>query len=156
MPTYMGIDYGTKRIGLSVGNDQMRVATPLKMLPTCPKTIDTIHAIMAVAHEYMADEFVLGLPLNMDDSEGPQAKLTRQFGDQLSKQAKAPVHYRDERLTSREARMKLVETGLTRAKKKARVDGIAAQILLQGFLEALDGAENETNFADFGDLEDDA
>jgi len=155
MPTYMGIDYGTKRIGLAVGDDQMRVATPLKMLPTCPKTIDTIAAIISVAHEYMADEFVVGLPLNMDDSEGPQAKLTRQFGDQLSSVAMAAVHYWDERLTSRDARMKLVETGLTRAKKKARVDGIAAQILLQGFLEAKGGEDSVSNPVDYDDLEDD-
>ncbi len=149
----MGIDYGTKRIGLSVGDDNLRMATPLRMLPTCPIAIDTITAIIAIAREYMADEFVVGLPLNMDDSEGPQAKLTRQFGDQLASVAQAPVHYWDERLTSREAQMKLVETGLTRAKKKARLDGVAAQILLQGFLEAQDGAADRTNFTDYDEWE---
>ncbi len=145
MTTYLGIDYGTKRIGLAVAEDTLRVATPLPMVPTCPNIIDTISAIIDVARDYGADEFVVGLPLNMDGSEGPQAKLTRQFGDQLAGTAQAPVHYWDERLTSHEAEMKLGQTGFTHGQKKTRMDGIAAQILLQEFIEALDDANNDSN-----------
>jgi putative Holliday junction resolvase len=78
---------------------------------------------------------VLGLPLNMDDSEGPQAKKARAFGRQLESQIRVPVHFQDERLSSFGAEQKLEEIGLTKGKKRERLDALAAAEILQAFLE---------------------
>lgn len=93
-------------------------------------------AILAVADEYEAGAFVLGLPFNMDDSEGPQAKRTRAFGARLERLSQRPVLYADERLSSLGADEHLAAAQLSRRKHKARRDAVAAQIILQGFLDS--------------------
>ncbi len=135
MITYLSIDYGTKRIGLAVGDDQTCVAAPLKMLEATGNVTDDARGVLRVAQEYDVQAFVVGLPLNMDDSEGPQAKATRAFGDVLAVSADYPVHFFDERLSSVEARELMQPAELSRKKRKKRVDSIAAQVILQGFLD---------------------
>jgi len=78
---------------------------------------------------------VLGLPLNMDDSEGSQAKLVLNFADQLKEHLGIPIHFQDERLSSFGAEDKLAPAELTRAKKRKRLDAIAAAEILEAFLE---------------------
>jgi len=136
MTRYLGIDYGTKRIGLAVGDPPSAPPAPLTTLASRGNVEDDARAVLGVAVQYDIAEFVVGLPLNMDDSEGPQATLTRRFGDALARAAGLPVHYVDERLSSFAAEELLRPAELTRAKKKARADRVAAQVILQTFLDS--------------------
>lgn len=145
MTRFIGIDYGTKRIGIAVGDDVAKLAMPVTTVEARGKLSSIIAAVIKVAAEFDPDEFIVGLPINMDCTEGPQAKLTRTFGDKLSKIAKRPVRYVDERLTSKAARALLSPAELTRKKLKARIDRVAAQVMLQGFL---DGAPTQDDPAD--------
>ena len=147
---YLGVDWGTKRIGLALGGPEQGVGSPLKMIHAGPSHDDDARSILAVAHEYDADGIVIGLPLNMDGTEGPQAKRSRELaraiegllvsgGDGASGGDRArgiEIHLHDERLTSHAADQRLIERELTRGQKKARQDAVAAQILLQSFLDA--------------------
>ncbi len=97
---------------------------------------DQIKQIIKAADEYDVAEWVVGLPLNMDDTEGPQAKTTRKFGQRLEEISGKKVHFFDERLSSLTADEYLAQAQLTRKKKKARRDRVAAQVILQTFLDA--------------------
>ncbi len=136
MPRYLGIDYGTKRIGLSVGDTDVGIASPLEAVEAPAARRHQCQAVLRVADAYGVDAFVVGLPMNMDCTEGAQAKLTRAFGDELARAAGKDVHYYDERLSSRVADDLLRPVELTRGKHKARRDAVAAQVILQGFLDS--------------------
>ena len=136
MPRYMAIDHGVKRIGLAVGDTETNLAAPVLGVPGSGSPQQDARAVLAAAKEYGADAFVVGLPLNMDDSEGPQARIVREFGDALEQVSGLPVHYFDERLSSETAREKMIGGDLTRKKRKARLDGLAAQAILQEYLES--------------------
>ena len=92
MTRYLAIDYGTKRIGLAIGDDVDKFASPITTLAATGQSPDHAQTVWSAAQEYAIDAFVVGLPLNMDDSEGKQAKLTRKFGSQLSSLSGKPVH----------------------------------------------------------------
>lgn len=140
MTRYLGIDYGTKRIGLAIGDDVAKLASPITTLAAKGQFPDHAQTVWTAAGEYSIDAFVIGLPLNMDNTEGKQAKLTRQFGSKLSSLSGKPIHYFDERLSTIEARELLQPAGLTRKKRKAVQDAVAAAVLLQEFLEAQDAS----------------
>ena len=131
-----GIDYGTKRIGLAIGDLQGGIASPLATLTFTGGVDDQVRQIIEAADEYDVAEWVVGLPLNMDDTEGPQAKATRKFGRRLEEISGKQVHFFDERLSSLAADEYLAQAQLTRKKKKARRDRVAAQVILQTFLDA--------------------
>jgi len=132
----MAIDYGAKRIGLAVGDTETNLAAPVLGVPGSGSPQQDARAVLAASREYGADELVLGLPLNMDDTEGPQARIVREFGETLKRLSGLPVHYFDERLSSETAREKMIGGELTRKKRKARIDGLAAQAILQEFLDS--------------------
>ena len=114
----------------------------MKMLHASERMDDNARAIFEVVEEYGADAVVSGLPLNMDGTEGPQAKLSKLLAEAIRKAAPdMPVHLHDERLTSHAADQRLMGRELTRAKKKARQDAIAAQILIESFLECGEGRQ---------------
>ena len=136
MSSFMGVDYGSKRIGLAVGAEQTGLATPLTTLDVRGELAGQVQAVIARARDYEVDAFVVGLPLNMDDTEGPQVQLVRSFGAALAEAAGRPVHYWDERLSSVAAEELLQGADLTHKKKKRRRDRIAAQVILQEFLDA--------------------
>ena len=133
---FLSIDYGKKRIGLAVGDDREKIATPVTTVEARGSLADHVTAVRAVADDYDLDAFVVGLPLNMNDTEGEQAKLTRRFGDALEAASGKPVHYFDERLSSHAADELLAPAELTRKKRKSIQDAVAAQVILQGFLDA--------------------
>lgn len=137
MTRYLGIDYGTRRIGLAVSDAGGVLASPLTTIDIRGSIADQACAVVAAAEPYDVGAFVIGLPVNMDDTEGPQARLTRTFGDEIMRASGLPVHYADERLTSRAADELMRPAELTRKKKKARRDRIAAQLILQAFLDGL-------------------
>ena len=133
---FLGIDYGTKRIGLSVSDPTGAIASPLKTLPAARTCEEQVRDVIDGAGEFDIDQWVVGLPLNMDGSAGPQAKLVERFAQRLAQATGAPVRLWDERLSSYEADQRMARTGLTHKKKKRRRDSIAAQIILQSFLDA--------------------
>lgn len=135
MSRYLGIDYGARRIGLAVSDSAARLASPLHTLSGLGGRAQEIDAIRRVIDEFGITELVVGLPLNMDGTEGSQAKKTRSFGDALGKATSLPVHYFDERLSSFAADELLESAELSRKKHKAVHDTVAAQVILQSFLD---------------------
>jgi putative Holliday junction resolvase len=129
---YLAIDYGEKRTGLAVCDAAETIASPYRVLHGQKDLATEIGRIVASEN---IGAVVLGLPLNMDDSEGPQAGKARAFGQQLESQIRVPVHFQDERLSSFGAEQKLEEMGLTKGKKRERLDALAAAEILQAFLE---------------------
>lgn len=132
---YLAIDYGTKRTGLAICDESELIACPLEVTT---QQKDLAEYIVDVAKDQQADAFVVGLPLNMDDTEGPQAKKVREFAEQLSKCSDLPVHFFDERLSSFDAETKLAGM-YTRKQKKWRLDAVAAASILQSFIDAKNG-----------------
>ncbi len=113
----------------------MRIAMPLKQVEGCGDIESDAKAVLAAVVDELIDVFVVGLPLNMDDSEGPQVTICRNFADRLAALSGKPVEMFDERLTSHAAEGMLIEAELTRKKKKKRLDSVAAQLILQGYLD---------------------
>jgi putative Holliday junction resolvase len=129
---YLAVDLGGKRTGLAVGDDLTRIASPVDVLeiPPGPRLVE---AILRAIAEHGPDALVIGLPLNMDGSEGEASKQARAFGDLLANAASLPIEFHDERLTSRAAELDLA--GLyTRKGKKRRLDAVAAARILSGYL----------------------
>ena len=133
---FLGIDHGTKRIGLAISDPDAGFASPLETIAAGPNFDDCIRAMLAAASGFEVAAMVVGLPLNMDGSEGKQAKIVRRFGKRLLQLTDKPVYFWDERLTSVAAESHLRDAGLTNRKRKARIDRVAAQVLLQTFLDA--------------------
>lgn len=129
---YLAIDHGTRRTGLAICDANEVIASPLCVLHGQKNALAKI-AQIALDEEVGA--IVLGLPLNMDGSEGPQARKARAFGQQLRQHVQVPVYLHDERLSSFGAREKLESTGLPRIKQRGLVDAVAAAEILQSFLD---------------------
>ncbi len=129
---YLAIDYGNKRTGLAICDEAETIASPLAVIQGQKGLIQKISAIIENEN---VEAVVLGLPLNMDGSEGPQAELALKFGKQLQNHLKIPVLLHDERLSSFGAEEKLTSAQYTRKKKKKRLDAIAAAEILESFLQ---------------------
>lgn len=136
MQRCLGIDHGSKRIGLAVGDTASGLATPLKKLESSGTAVGDAAQLKPIIEDYEIDILVVGLPFNMDGSEGGQAKLAREYGAVLARELGLPVEFWDERLSSAAADTLLDEREeLTVKKRKARRDALAAQTILQGFLD---------------------
>ena len=135
---YLAVDYGTKRIGLAICDELEISAGPLAQLrgSGARDLLADAFAVTRLADEYGVDQYVVGMPYNMDGSRGPQAQLCQKFAEVLGQVAGKKVHLFDERLTSEEAEAKLLASGLTKKKRQARTDMLAAAIILQSFLDA--------------------
>ncbi len=131
---YLAIDLGERRTGLAVGDDQTGVVTPLSVLEL-PRGGGLIEALVKALQEHAPDEIVLGLPLNMDGTEGAPAKRVREFARTLRKRCECLVHCQDERLTSYAADQSLARTGRTHKQKKGLRDALAAAEILRDFLD---------------------
>ncbi len=129
---YLAIDYGTKRTGLAICDSGETIVSPLVVIQ---EQKDLLKKIADVVRTEGVEAIVLGLPLNMDESEGPQARIVLKFADQLKEHVGLPIHFQDERLSSFGAEDKLASAELTRGKKKKRLDAIAAAEILEAFLE---------------------
>ena len=128
---YLAIDYGLKRTGLALCDAGENISSPMTVLHGQK---DLVKKILQIISQEKIEAVVIGLPLNMDGSEGPQSKRVREFGELLIKNIDIDVFYHDERLSSFEAQMKLAGQ-MTRKRKKERVDAIAAAEILQSFLQ---------------------
>jgi 6-phosphogluconolactonase len=129
----LAIDHGEKRTGLAICDASERVVSPLKVLEN-PETC--IRQIQTVVETYRVEAILIGLPYNMDGTEGPRAAKVRQFADQVRQTLSVPILFFDERLSSFQAQEKLAAMGLTRKGRKKRLDAVAAAAILEGFLEA--------------------
>ncbi len=141
MSHWVGLDYGTSRIGIAVADVNGGMALPLTTIDARGSSEADSTAVLATCTEYEIHAFVVGLPYNMDGSEGPQAKLTRRFGEALRKTSGHLVHFWDERLSSFAAEEALAERKLTRKRRRKSIDRIAAQGILQEFLAAQSNSE---------------
>ena len=138
---YLGVDYGSKRIGLAVCDELEISAGPLAQIEGSGAgdlPADAL-AVAKIAQEYGVDEYVVGLAYNMDGSVGSQGRLCQEFAEMLAQATGKKVQLFDERLSSEAAEAKMLEAGLTRKKRRARTDMLAAAIILQSFLDAKKG-----------------
>ena len=129
----LGIDYGEKRIGLAISNALGFAAHGLPTLENRSEK-ETLAAIERIIEERNVAEIVVGLPLNMDGSKGPQATVTIHFAESLKAIGK-PVHLVDERLTTERARRTMTDAGMSHAGQRKRIDRLAAQFILQAYLD---------------------
>lgn len=133
---YLAIDHGEKRTGLAVCEASETLASPLFVVTDKSQLIDKI--VKTIEAEEI-EGLVIGLPLNMDDSEGERAKQVRRFGDDLADHISIDITFFDERLSSFDASNKLAGLDLTRKKKKKYLDAVAAASFLQAFLDQKHG-----------------
>jgi putative Holliday junction resolvase len=140
----MGLDLGTKTIGIAVSDELGITAQAITTLARRGPRKD-LEALQALVADYHVDRFVLGLPLNMDGSEGPRAQFTRQFGQALADATGLPVIYQDERLTTVAAERSLREAAVSSKKRREVIDQVAASLILQGWLASQPGANREAD-----------
>lgn len=133
----MGLDFGSKTVGVAVSDPLMYTAQAVEIIRRndANKLRRTLARIEELILEYKVDEIVLGLPKNMDDTEGERVKLTLEFKDKLERRTGLPVHMWDERLTTVEAYEIMDEVGIKREDRKNYVDMIAAQVILEGYMQ---------------------
>jgi putative Holliday junction resolvase len=135
MARWLAVDYGRTRIGLALSDPAGTLASPLRTIPGTGSIPSDAERIAAIARQEQADAILVGLPLNMDGTVGPQAQLSRELAARLAKIATHEVRLHDERLSTFAADQRLSAHGLTRKQKKRRRDAIAAQVFLQAFLD---------------------
>lgn len=131
----IGIDYGVKRIGIATGDGDTRIAMPLTTVDGRNDVTRDARAVADVGEREGAAEFVVGLPLNMDGTDSDQTALTRRFAGELERLSKKVVHLHDERLSSFAAGEVMDEAGIRGKGRKGLTDRIAAQKILQAFLD---------------------
>lgn len=132
----MGLDLGTKTIGIAVSDAGLSLASPRPVIKRKKFTLDVEQLNHIISTENVG-AVVLGLPLNMDGSEGPRAQATRAFVRNLKGKIELPIAYWDERLSTVAAERSLLEQDLSRAKRAERIDSAAASFILQGVLDRL-------------------
>ncbi len=128
----VGIDHGDKRFGIAISDPSGMLATPRDVVEGEPAVLRYLDTLIP---EEQIVGIVLGLPRNMDGSLGPRAEKVLAFRKKLEERFEVPVDTWDERLTSFQAESLLTEAGVRGAERKARVDKVAAQIILQGWLD---------------------
>lgn len=131
---FLGVDFGNKRTGLAVSDSDATLANPHSVIET-DNELYLAERIAQLVDDLAVDAVVLGLPLNMDDTEGPQAKRVRAFAKTLSKLVSKPIDFFDERLSSYEADSLFPPGQMTHGQKKKRRDAVAAAVILQSFLD---------------------
>jgi putative holliday junction resolvase len=132
----IGLDLGSKTIGVAVSDPDRRVAAPVETIARTRFGLDA-QRILALSSERRAVGLVLGLPINMDGSEGPRAQSTRSFARSLAKLTELPIALWDERLSTAAVERALIAADVSRAKRKAVIDAHAASYILQGALDRL-------------------
>jgi len=132
----IGLDLGSKSIGVAASDPERRLAAPVETIARKNFTRDMAR-ILELAAQRQATGFVLGLPINMDGSEGPRAQSTRAFARNLAKQTALPIALWDERLSTAAVERVLIDADVSRAKRAKVIDQHAAAFILQGALDRL-------------------
>ena len=136
---FVCFDIGDKRTGAAVGDDETCIVSPVGMIEATPEDL-LIERLASIVETHEPDELVIGLPLNMDGSHGPQAKKIAAFAERLAETVLLPIHLHDERLSSFAADEAMSQSGLTHKQKKQRRDSLAAAAILRSFLDYRSGA----------------
>ena len=132
---YLGIDLGSKTVGLAISDTTLTIASSLKTIFFKDEDyFSTIDEIKNIIKEYDIQKIILGLPKNMNNTLGERAEITTKYKRILEENTNIPVIFFDERLTSVISNSILIEADISRKKRKKKVDSIAAQIILQDYL----------------------
>ncbi|MBE9638117.1 Holliday junction resolvase RuvX [Salipiger mangrovisoli] len=136
MRAIAGLDLGTKTIGVALSDRLLSVATPVETIKRKKFTLDA-EALLKIVRDREVGGIILGLPRNMDGSEGPRAQSTRAFARNLSALWDGPIGYWDERLSTVAAERALLEADTSRKRRAELIDHVAASFILQGALDRL-------------------
>lgn len=133
----MGLDFGSKTVGVAISDPLLITAQGIEIIRRKEenKLRQTLARIEELIVEYGVTEIVLGLPKNMNDTEGERVRLSKEFKEKLERRTGLPVTMWDERLTTVEADNIMMEAGIRRENRKEYVDMIAAQLILEGYME---------------------
>ncbi len=144
MSKVLGVDFGERRTGVAISDDSRTIAFPRETLD-CPRTEQAAAAVARLAESEKVAEIVVGYPLNMNGTTGARTARTDEFMAELAKRTVVPLKKWDERLSTKIAEAVLIEAGTSRGKRRGVVDKLAAQVILQGYLDATASpvAENE-------------
>ena len=136
----LAVDPGSKRVGLAISDPTATIATALATVPASPGAT-LAERVTAAARSHSVERIVVGLPLRLDGSRGPEAAASERIAAELRKISGLPVETVDERLTTAAAERSLIEGGVRREKRRASIDRVAAVILLQGYLDRIRSAK---------------
>lgn len=134
----LGLDLGTKTIGIALSDVERRIASPLQTIKRAKFTGDA-QTIRGIAERFGVGAVVIGMPLNMDGSEGPRAQATRAFARNFGPILRRPIVFWDERLSTLAVTRTLLEADTSRARRQELVDKMAAAYILQGMLDHAGG-----------------
>lgn len=132
----LGLDLGSKTIGLALSDVMLTVATPMETIRRKKFTKDA-ERLLTIITEQNVGGLVLGLPMNMDGSEGPRCQSTRQFAKNMAEKTDIPITFWDERMSTMAVTRTLIEADASRKRQGELVDKLAASYILQGTLDAL-------------------
>ncbi|MCI6947301.1 Holliday junction resolvase RuvX [Oribacterium sp. P9] len=132
----LGLDYGSKTVGVAMTDALGMTVQPYKTIQRDreSKLRQTLSEIAEIVEQYQIKKIVMGLPLNMDDTEGDRAAKTRDFAEKLKLRVAVPIEFTDERLTTMEAEEILDQSGIPRSEQKKVIDQVAAQLILEQYL----------------------
>lgn len=134
MSKILGVDYGEQRTGVAISDESRTIAFPRETL-ACPRVEQAAAAVARIAEAEQVLEIVVGYPLNMNGSLGARTTRTDEFMAELAKRTAIPLKKWDERLSTKIAEAVLIEAGTSREKRRGVVDKLAAQVILQGYLD---------------------
>ena len=140
MSKILGVDYGEQRTGVAISDESRTIAFPRETLH-CPRVEQAAAAVARLAEAEQVAAIVVGYPLNMNGTQGARTARTDEFMAELAKRTKIPLKKWDERLSTKIAEAVLIEAGTSRGKRRGVVDKLAAQVILQGYLDAGAGAD---------------
>lgn len=134
---YAALDVGNKRVGVAVGNSELRLATPLTVIQRSKPKSDAAQ-LNRILEEYSVEAIVVGLPRQSDERVGEQEELTRAYIAALEPFLALPIHFHDERFSTASAMAQQRERGVSEKRGRATLDASAAAVILQDFLDSLD------------------
>lgn len=133
---YLGLDLGTKSLGISISDMTKTIATAYGTIHFDEENYDeAISKLSTIVEKEPIEKFILGFPKNMNNTVGPRALVTLEFKKKLEKTFNIPVEMQDERLSTKEASGYMIKEGLSRKKRKQKIDSLAANIILQTYLD---------------------
>ncbi len=135
MARCLGLDYGTRRVGVALSDELGLLALPLEVWPA-GESAEVVRKVTQLCCERQVGTIVVGLPLNMDGSRGPAAEAAERFAEALRQAGDRPVVLWDERLSSRQVERMLVDADVSRRRRRQVTDKLAAQLILQSYLDA--------------------
>ncbi|MEW6188697.1 MAG: Holliday junction resolvase RuvX [Actinomycetota bacterium] len=132
----MGLDIGAKNIGVAISDPLCKTSQGLTTVKRSNFSRE-VRKLKELIENYQVDEVIVGIPLNLNGSSGPQTRMVKKYAKKLSSQLELPIKCWDERLTTLSARKALLQANVRRAQRKMVIDKVAATLILQGYLDSL-------------------